>query len=317
MKALVFHGPGRIVIEDRDVPVPKAGSVLVRVKGVGICGSEMEAYNGSSSKRFPPLVLGHEIVGTVGEGTDLYAVNPLASCGSCSICRRGRPNLCPDRRLLSLHLDGGQAEFVAVPESSLTLLPGVVDATLGALVEPLAIVVNALSGLESVRGRQVAVIGCGSIGLMAVRLAHMWGADLVAAGELIDSRLRLAEAMGAVRLDTLKGQERFDIVLDMVGTTTTRRAAVELVVPGGTVRLVGLHSSASNMDFFDIIAREIRVEGVYAYSPEQFTTAADLVSTAPMGLETMVTQAPLTDGPIVFEMLTRDPRSMVKVVLRP
>ncbi|HAN71352.1 MAG TPA: hypothetical protein DCQ36_07145 [Actinobacteria bacterium] len=317
MKALVFRGPGRIVLEDRDAPEVHEGGALLRVTSVGICGSELEAYTGASTKRRPPLVLGHEIVGTIDGDPRLFTVNPLASCGACQDCVRGRGNLCSSRQLLSLHKDGGQAEFVAVDASALVPLPELEDPSAGALIEPLATVVNALGSSEEVRGRRLLVLGCGSLGLMAVRLAELWGAELVVASDLLPARLRLAESLGGVSFQEVEGSVRFDVVLDMVGTAGTRRIAVMQAGAGATVKLVGLHTAASEVDFADVVAREIRMEGVYAYSDEQFSTAAQLVSENRLNLDALLTHAPLADGPRLYEALANDPQSLVKVVLHP
>ncbi len=317
MKALVFRGPGRIVLEDRDAPEVHDGGALLRVTCVGICGSELEAYTGASAKRRPPLVLGHEIVGTIEGDPRLFTVNPLASCGACWDCVRGRGNLCPSRQLLSLHKDGGQAEFVTVDASALVPLPELDDPAAGALIEPLATVVNALGSPEEVRGRRLLVLGCGSLGLMAVRLAVLWGADLVVAADLLPARLRLAESLGGVSFQEVEGRVRFDLVLDMVGTAGTRRNAVIQAGAGATVKFVGLHAPTSEVDFADVIAREIRLEGVYAYSQQQFITAAQLVSQNQLRLDALVTHAPLSEGPRLYEALANDPQALVKVVLHP
>lgn len=319
MRALVFHGVHDMVIEDRNLPTVREGQVLLKVGAVGICGSELEAFAGSSAKRHPPLVLGHEIAGTV-VGADeerLFAVNPLESCGLCRDCRAGHANRCGARQLLSLHLDGGHAEYIAVSSSSLVALGGLTDPAVGALVEPLATAVNAVGGPDSVQGRRVAVIGCGSLGLMAVRLATMWGAEIVVASDLNAARLAIAERLGAIAFNAVEGHAHFDVVLDMVGSAVTRRTAVSTASRGATVKLVGLQCANSEISFSDVISREITVQGVYAYTPEQFALAAEILAEGDVGLEGIITRARLDEGPDMFRLLAADPQSLVKVVLVP
>lgn len=318
MKALVFRGARQMVLEDRDAPTVGADQVLVRVRAAGICGSELEAYSGSSTRRQPPLILGHEIAVTVDGSDDdlLYAVNPLTSCGVCRMCQTGFPNRCAQRLLLSLQIDGGHAELLAVDADALTPLVGVTDPALAALVEPLATSVNALGGPEQVQGLRVAVVGCGTLGLMAVRLAALWGAEAVAASDLNDERLSIAQDLGATSLME-DPRARFDLVLDMVGSDVTRRTSIALADRGATVKLVGLSCADSPLPVVDVISGELTLVGVYAYTPAHFAIAAGMIAADELKLDRIVTRASLSEGPGMFERLANDPQSLVKVVLEP
>src|SRR5712691_9897314 len=159
-------------------PRPGVGEVIVKPEAAGICGSEIEGYLGRMANRVPPLVMGHEFAGTViagapGAGAEWsgrrVAVNPLLSCRACARCRAGERNLCPERRLIGVHLAGGFAERVAVPAANLVALPDGADARIGALVEPLANAVHAVALARRLVAPEIAVVlGAGTIGLFAL-----------------------------------------------------------------------------------------------------------------------------------------------------
>jgi threonine dehydrogenase-like Zn-dependent dehydrogenase len=177
--------------------------------------------------------------------------------------------------------------------------------------------VNSLGGPGEVNGKRLAVIGCGTLGLMAVRLAVLWGAEVVAASDLNPARLAVARGLGAVALPDVAGSQGSDMVLDMVGSDVTRRLAIAHAGRGSTVKFVGLQCGASEVPFGDVISRELTLIGVYAYTPAHFDVAAGMISRNELKLEDIVTRAPLVDGPAMFERLARDPQALVKVVLQP
>jgi threonine dehydrogenase-like Zn-dependent dehydrogenase len=318
MKSLVFLGPGRLEIEDGAPPVPEPGEVLCRVVSAGICGSELEAFHGSSDKRRPPLVLGHELVVEVVDSalSGQFVVNPLTTCGVCEQCLRGETYLCPQRRLMSLHRDGGQAEFVRVPLTDLIPWHGQ-SAVLGALVEPAATALHALDIPGGVRGRSVTVIGCGAIGLLAVYLARQSRAASVAAFDPLESRMAMALNEGATQADPTGGGELADVVIDTVGTQRSRASSVALCKPGGIVRFVGLRDSESALPFGDIIGRGLHLTGIYAYTRAHLERAAAILGRGDLDPRPFVKTMPLDDGAEAFRLLTDAPEQFVKIVLIP
>src|SRR5438105_2764075 len=185
VRAIVWRGPRRMAIEEMDEPRLGDDAVIVRPDAAGICGSEIEGYLGRMANRVPPLVMGHEFAGTVvsaarGPGAEWsgrrVSVNPLLSCRSCDRCRAGERNLCPERRLIGVHLAGGFAERVAVPIANLVALPDGVDPRTGALVEPLANAVHAVGLARRLVATDLAVvIGAGTIGIFALHAARAAG----------------------------------------------------------------------------------------------------------------------------------------------
>ena len=148
MKALVWVAPGKISLQDKEKPVPQRDEVLIRVRGAGICGSEVEGFLGKSDKRIPPLIMGHEFAGDIeqsGAGDDdplngkRVVVEPYLTCGECEECLQGRDNLCPSRQLIGIHQPGAFAQYVAVPRKAVYILPDGLDYVGGSIVEPLAV----------------------------------------------------------------------------------------------------------------------------------------------------------------------------------
>jgi L-gulonate 5-dehydrogenase len=186
MKALVYTGPERLEHREVPDPVPGPGEVLVRVASVGICGSDMHAFLGHDERRPAPLVLGHEVAGTVAGTERRVTVNPLVTCGACPACLSGHDNLCPDRQIISMPpREGGFAERVVLPERNLVDVPGHVSLDQASLAEPIA------CGWHAVRLARVAVpgaatalaIGGGAIGLGAALSLTAQGVGAIVVAE--------------------------------------------------------------------------------------------------------------------------------------
>ena len=304
MEALVWLGGGKLSVENVERPEPSDGEALFRVSLAGICGSDLHAYRGAGGKRRPPLVLGHEAVGRVDGDGRLFAVFPLQGCAACATCRAGRENLCPDRRLLGLDRPGTFAELVAVPAAALVPVPAGVRADVAALTEPLATALAVFSGYELSAGQRVAVIGCGSIGLLAVYAAARFGCTVTAA-DPVASRREAAIEVGAA-----------DFVVDAVGIERTWTAALKAVRPGGIVDVVGLGQAAGTVAIGDIVRSGLTLRGTYAYSRADFAAALAMLAGQPPSTSWLGRLA-LTEGPAAFESLATFQAQAVKILLQP
>lgn len=311
MRALVFEGPGQTAIRDCPTPLPADDEILLEVLASGICGSELEAYAGSSTRRVPPLVLGHEFVGRDPRDGAFYVVNPLTTCGRCDRCAEGETNLCSQRSLLSLDRHGGNAALVAIARKK--LIPwNDASPILGALAEPAATALHALITQGGVTGKRVAVVGCGAMGLLAILLAGALEAAQVYAFDPLQSRQQLAEEFGALPID--EAHADVDVVIDTVGTETARQSAVSLARAGGSIRLVGLRHGASSLDFGAIVAKGLTLTGIYAYTDAQLREATKLIEGLPEALK-FVHVMPFDRGAEAFAMAHGKPNEYVKVVL--
>lgn len=339
MQALVLAEVGRFELTDVPDPVPGPGEVRVRVSQSGICGSELGGFRGTDGLRRPGLVFGHELVGTVeaygpdvpGEhrlpvGTAVTA-NPLTSCRTCPVCGAGRPNVCPQRRLLGGHVDGSNAELVVVAVDALHRLDRFPRPGASVLAEPAACAVRAVGRTSVGPGGTALVLGAGPIGLLLLEVLRHRGVETLLFTERLPGRVGPAEAAGGVRLpeepEALLAEVRartgglgVDVVLDAVGSTDTRRAAVAAVRPGGEVCFVGLHSAESPVPVRDLVRREVTATTSFAYRPAEFAEALELLGTGRLEFHGDVVPAPLSEGQHWYEaLLAGHPAG--KVVLRP
>jgi 2-desacetyl-2-hydroxyethyl bacteriochlorophyllide A dehydrogenase len=329
MQALVFQGTGQMAVERRPYPEPGPLEVLVRVSAAGICGSELTSFTGHSTRRAPGRVFGHELAGevvAVGSAApaalvgERVTVNPLHPCGHCRQCARGRSNVCPERVLLGMQVDGGFAELVAVPYSSVSTL-GSLDDVAGALVEPLANAVHVAGLLGDTLGRHVAVLGAGAIGLSVVAVLRVAGAGRITVIDPVAARRDAALQSGADRAlapddESLEGL-LFDHVVDAAGTDGSRNSAIERCDAGGCVVLLGLHTATSELAVNAAVAKELRLQCSYAYTQDDFDAALELLRTDAIHYQHWITELPLQDGQEAFRTLVERPEQATKIVLRP
>ena len=328
MRALIWRGPRQLAVETTEDPRCDADEAVVRPDAAGICGSEVEGYLGRMSNRIPPLIMGHEFAGTVvgaGEATKEWAgrraaVNPLLSCRACARCRAGERNLCPDRRLIGVHLAGGFAERVAVPATNLVPLPEGIDARIGALAEPLANAVHAVGlARRVVVAETVVVLGAGTIGLFALQAARADGLVDVRVVEPHAGRRAAALASGArvaySDAAQLSHERRADLVIDAVGATATRRASLDVVRPGGAVILVGLHEDETALPFHRVVRDQVALQGSFAYTDADFAKALDLLVRGVVALGPLSEILPLEAGVDAFATLAAGPTTELKTFL--
>jgi threonine dehydrogenase-like Zn-dependent dehydrogenase len=311
VKALVFTGPGKLELQDVAEPEVADGDVLVHVRAVGICGSELHGARHPGFRK-PPLIMGHEFAGMSADG-DRVVINPMLSCGHCELCRGGLRQVCRDRQIIGVHRSGGFAERVAVPGSTVRPLPDWLGWDAAAMVEPAANAVHAWRLAGAGAGARVAVLGCGTIGLFCLLTALAGEADQVDMTDLDPGRLSHARRLGA----TAAGPEldgEYDVIFDAVGSPVTRAISVRQQRPGGAAVWLGLAEETAGFDANALIRAEKRVQGSFAYSDEEFNQAADLLRGWDLS---WASRYPLTDGAEVFTGLMNGGLEPVKALLVP
>jgi threonine dehydrogenase-like Zn-dependent dehydrogenase len=311
MMALVFTGPGVLEVQDVPEPEPADGEVLVHVRTAGICGSELHGVR-HPGFRVPPLIMGHEFAGVTDDG-DPVLVNPLLSCGHCTLCGQGRRHLCADRALLGVHRSGGFAERVAVPASAMRPLPDWLAWSAAAVVEPAANAVHAWGLAGGRPGLRVAVLGCGAIGLLCLLAARAGGAAQVEVTDLSPVRLSAARRFGAGMAGTELAGE-YDVIFDAVGSARTRAQSVAHQRPGGVAVWLGLAEAEAGFDAQALVRSEKRVLGSFAYTDDEFGRAADLLRDADLS---WAVPYPLADGAQIFTELMNGRLDPVKALLHP
>jgi threonine dehydrogenase-like Zn-dependent dehydrogenase len=318
MRALVWHGGRKLAMEEQPDPEPASGEVVLDVGLAGICGSDLHPFKGHHGPRRPPLILGHEVVGTVAGLPGRWSVFPLTVCGECRQCLAGRENLCEDRQLLGLNRPGVFADRVAVPRDSLLEVPDGLSDDLAALVEPLAVCVAALAPAELGPGTRALVIGCGPIGLLSVHLAARRGAEVVAV-DPVDARRGWAARLGAVStLGTAEEADDMDadVAVDAVGAELTWRSAIAGTRAGGEVVVVGLAQAEGGMPVADLVRRSIRLRGQFAYTRAEFAEALGMLAADRLPADWLEVM-PLAEGPAAFTRLADAPDATAKILLKP
>jgi L-iditol 2-dehydrogenase len=335
MKALVYTEPMKLELRDISEPQLRSADVLIRVNACGVCGSDLHGFLGKSKKRVPPLVLGHEFSGNIierGSSSQLQvgssaAVYPLLCCGKCRYCSSGRENLCPSRRVFGLDLDGGLAEFVAVPEECVFPLPEWMTHIEGALVEPLANALHVVTRIPDVRGATGLIYGAGPIGLLSLFAVKQAGAARVAVVDRNQHRLRIAlELGGELAIDASRQDPTtvvrdwtadgygVDFSVDAVGNDLCREKAAACTAPGGTVVCIGLDQEICSVDTRPFVVRELDLRGVYAYTRKEFSMALEILASHTFPYQVFITTANIGAGQQIFEELAGGHSPIVKAV---
>jgi L-iditol 2-dehydrogenase len=342
MKALLLSNYNCLEMVDCLVPKPGTGEVLVRVAACGICGSDVHGYDGSSGRRIPPIIMGHEASGTIAAlGDDVtnltegerVTFDSTISCGACTYCCRGEINLCSDRQVLGVSCDdyrrdGAFAEYVLVPSRIVYRLPPTISFPEAALLEAVSVALHALSLARLVPENSALVIGAGTIGLLCLQALRAAGCSSVFTADIDESRLTLAKALGAAtilasapglakQVRSLTGGQGVDLVLEAVGINETVSASMEAVRKGGTVILVGNISPEVTLPLQKVVTRQIRLQGSCA-SAGEYPRSIELMASGAINVKPLITVvAPLEDGPDWFKRLHAREPGLTKVVLTP
>jgi L-iditol 2-dehydrogenase len=343
MKALLLSEYNALGIAELPAPVPRPEEILVRVAACGICGSDVHGYDGTSGRRIPPIVMGHEAAGVVAAvGSDVSHFKPgdrvtfdsTVYCGHCEFCLRGEVNLCSNRQVIGVSCGdyrraGAFAEYVVVPERISYHLPDALEFQEAAMLEAVSVALHAVRVSEMKGGETALVIGAGMIGLLTLQAAKAAGASQVMVADIDRSRLDRAEKLGASMTLLLSGSELVeevlrqtsgrgvDLVLEAVGREETIAASIASVRKGGTVTLIGNISPEVKIPLQVVVSRQIRLQGSCASSGE-YPQAMELLANGKIKVKSLITAvAPLSDGPSWFERLHAGEQNLMKVVLDP
>ncbi len=335
----VAPGVGKIELCDLEEPNPPAGHVKIAVKAAGICGTDIHIWHGEY-KCWPPVVLGHEVVGQVTEvGDGVERVRPgdrvttetyFYTCGKCRFCRSGKINLCPERRSIGSAVNGGFTSYVIVPERNIHHLPGNISYMAGVLTEPLACVVHGALELPKITPGDLAVVaGPGAIGLLTFQVVRAAGARVVVLGTDADEgRLRMAAELGAeytfnVQRDDYKTAIMdltnglgADIVFECSGAGPAAQTLLDLVRRAGQYAQIGLFGKPVAWDLDQVCFKELSVTGSNASVPSAWDRAIDLISSGLVKTEPLVSGVyPVTEWREAFEAFEK--RTGLKTVLQP
>ncbi|MGO8764384.1 MAG: galactitol-1-phosphate 5-dehydrogenase [Limisphaerales bacterium] len=343
MKALVLKEYLKFAYEEAPVPELEPGEVLVSVKACGICGSDVHGMDGSTGRRRPPIIMGHEasgIIAEVGSGVrgwkagDRVTFDSTIYCGTCEFCRRGEVNLCNQRRVLGVSCEeyrqaGAFAEFVAVPQQILYRLPDNLSFEHAALIEPFTVAFHALRQRPGTLNNTAVIIGCGMIGLALLQTVRLAGFGRILAVDMAADRLARAARLGADEtINTSNGQALAEIlkltggrgadhIFEAVGLNATVNLAVRAARKGGWVTLVGNVSARVEVPLQVIVTRELSLFGSCA-SAGEYPACLDMMGRGAITAAPLLSAvASLSEGAAWFERLHKREAGLLKVILTP
>lgn len=342
MKALLLTKYRELEIADLPLPTPGPDEILIRVAACGICGSDVHGYDGSSGRRIPPIVMGHEAAGTVAalgkdvknfSAGDRVTFDSTIYCGSCDNCIRGNVNLCDNRQVVGVSCGdyrraGAFAEFVAVPARIAYRLPEILPFAEAAMIEAVSVALHAVSLVPVRPDDNALVVGAGMIGLLVVQALHAAGCSHIYVSDVDQTRMNLAQDLGAAtgllagpslipQVMSVTNGNGMDLVIEAVGINPTVSAAIDSVRKGGTVVLVGNVTPEVTLPLQKVVTRQIRLQGSCA-SAGEYPRAIELMSSEAIRVKPLISAiAPLEEGPRWFERLYAHEPYLMKIVLAP
>jgi L-iditol 2-dehydrogenase len=341
MKALTLTDYKHLVYGD--VPEPQIGDheVLVRVRACGICGSDVHGMDGSTGRRLPPIIMGHEAAGVIAEvgkqvkgwnKGDRVTIDSTISCGACWFCQRGLVNLCDHRRVLGVSCEdyrqhGAFAEYVALPHRVLYALSDAVSFEQAAMVEPVSVAVHAVGRTPVSLGDTAVVMGVGMIGLLVVQALRVAGCGKIIAVDLEPEKLKLALTLGAdmgLKADECDVAEEVrsqthgrgaDVALEVIGLSPTINTAVASLRKGGSLTLVGNFRPSVEIPLQAVVTRQLTLAGSCACSGE-YAACLDLLARRAINTDALVSATPpLAEGAAWFNRLYDREPGLLKVIL--
>jgi L-iditol 2-dehydrogenase len=343
MKALVLADYNRFELREVQKPQPGMGEVLIQVRACGICGSDVHGMDGSTGRRIPPIIMGHEAAGTieaVGGGVtgwqpgDRVTFDSTVYCGYCRYCMQGLVNLCDNRRVLGVScpeykLDGAFADYVVVPQHILYALPENIPFSQAAMIEPLSVGFHAVHQTPTRLNDTAVVLGAGMIGLVTIQALRLAGCGKIIAVDVAPERLEMARQYGAdigmnsansdvpaaVLAET--GGMGADIALEAVGINPTFNIAIDCLKKNGHLTVIGNLAPVVDFPLQKVVTRQITVGGTYASAGEYPACIAMLARGAVRVDGLISAEAPLEQGAEWFQRLHNREEGLMKVVLTP
>lgn len=338
LKQAVMTAPGKI--EFRDVPVPKVkeGQVLVKIKRIGICGSDIHVYHGKHPYTSYPVVQGHEVSGEIvklidggsnfKEG-DKVTIQPQIVCGRCYSCKHGQNHICDNLKVMGFQATGMASEYFAVDLKKALKLPENISYDHGALVEPLAVAVHALKRGGDIKRRKILILGAGPIGNLVAQAANGMGAQSVMITEISDYRLNIARECGinyclnsktqdiGEELINTFGKDKADLILECVGINTTTEQAIANARKGTDIIVVGVFAEKATVDLGLVQDRELRLIGTLMYQEEDYRKAIELIEESKVKLDPIITEHfPFEDYLEAYKYIEEKKDKIMKVMIK-
>ena len=307
----VMTAPGTIEFREVERPEPKTGEVLVRMRRIGVCGSDIHVWHGKHPFTSYPVTQGHEVSGEIaalGKGVTGFAVGekvtiePQVVCGKCHPCRHGKYNLCEELKVMGFQTTGAASEYFAVDAAKVTKIPAAMSFDEGAMLEPLAVAVHAVRRFADLKGAKVAVLGAGPIGILVAQSAKGLGAESVLITDVSDLRLAKARECGVDFAVNTKakdfgeamveafGPDKADVIYDCAGNDITMGQAIKYARKGSTIILVAVFAGLAKVDLAVLNDKELDLNTTMMYRHEDYVGAIDLVESGKVRLAPLISK---------------------------
>lgn len=330
-------------IEFREVEAPKASDlkehqVLLNIKRIGICGSEIHSYHGCHPATFYPVVQGHEYSAvvvatgtavTICKAGDVVTARPQLACGKCKPCQRGEYNICEELRVQAFQANGAAQDFFVVDDDRVVVLPEGMSLDYGAMIEPVAVAAHATMRGGDLKGKNVVVSGAGTIGNLVAQFAKARGAKRVLITDVSDFRLEIARKCGIV--DTLNvaktplkegakrlfGDEDFQAAFEVAGVESSIRSLMECIEKGSTIVVVAVFGKDPSLDMFYLGEHELKVNGTMMYRHEDYLTAIDQVCSGAIRLEPLISNHfPFEQYDKAYKFIDENSATSMKIIIK-
>lgn len=329
--------PGEIQFDNVPVPDIDETEVLVRIRRIGICGSDLHVYHGKHPYTAYPVVQGHEFSGEVVKAGseveslspgDLVTAPPQIVCGTCLQCRKGQSHICENLKVMGFQAPGVAQEYFVFPESALMELPDGFSPEMGALVEPVSVAVHALRRAGNVAGLKVFVIGAGPIGNLVAQVARSLGAARVAITDISDYRLEIAQECGVTEtfnagsgsledfLDQVFGASRADLILECVGAADTVNRAIHCARKGTPIVIVGVFGEYPQIDLGLVQDRELQLLGSLMYQRQDYSEAIRCLAEGRILTAPLLSKSfPFRQFPEAYDFILDNRERVMKVMI--
>ena len=321
MKSIIYSGAQDVRVEEKSLPEIGAGEVLIKVAYVGVCGSDMNIYQGVHPRAKAPLVMGHEFSGTIVAGHPTLAkgtpvtVYPLLSCGHCEPCLNGYAHVCNTLKLIGIDCDGAMAEYVKVPVDKVMELPKTLSLKLGAFLEPLAVGVHAVRRSGYRPGDRAVVFGAGPIGLCVASCLKYFGAQVIVV-EANPYRLGVAKKLGCTTIDAAneavvdKVREytkgiNADFAFDCAAHPSVQTHLMDVLKVQGTAVVVGSYKKPPEVDLLKVEFKELSMIGIRVYERRDFEIATEMLQSGAIDFDLMLSESSPDAAPEVFQGLLK------------
>jgi 2-desacetyl-2-hydroxyethyl bacteriochlorophyllide A dehydrogenase len=332
VKSIVWKSTREIAVEEKPMPEIAPGEVLVKVAYVGVCGSDMNIYQGMHPRAKAPLVMGHEFSGTIVKGHPTLpngtpvTVYPLLSCGHCEPCLSGAAHVCNTLRLIGIDCDGAMAEYVKVPADKILEIPQTLSLKLGAFIEPLAVGVHAVRRSGYKPGDRAVVYGAGPIGLCVAACLKYFGASDVIVVESNPYRLEVAAKLGCTtvnaatddvkaRIKDITRGANADFAFDCAAHPSVQATLMDVVKVHGTIVIVGSYKKPPEVDLLKVEFKELTIIGIRVYERRDFEIATELLESRFIDFDLLLSESAPEAAPLVFQDLLKG-SNVIKMIFR-